>query len=143
MSNMKFQLSSSIYTFVQFKALTLLVFFSILMPTFSIWRWYSPNFVNASLAAALSLTPIVHNVSPSSVQKFTKIISYSTLEMTTIVHQWFSIGERVVDCLPLMTYCLKLSLEARSFKFKKKTLNNLRFNELQLNFGNSIFFCKA
>ena len=51
--------------------------------------------------------------------------------------------ERVVEPLPLMTYGLKLSLEAWILKFLKKSFNNLRFNELQLNFGNSIFFCKA
>ena len=50
--------------------------------------------------------------------------------------------ERVVDRLPLMTYGLKLSLEAWISKYKKKSFNNLRFNELQLNFGNSIFFVK-
>ena len=52
-------------------------------------------------------------------------------------------GERVVDRLPLMIYGLKLSFEALILKFKKKSFNNLRFNELQLNFGNSNFFCKA
>ena len=51
--------------------------------------------------------------------------------------------ERVVDRLPLMTYGLKLSLEASILKFLKKSFNKLRFNELQLNFGNSNFFCKA
>ena len=30
--------------------------------------------------------------------------------------------ERVVDCLPLMTYGLKLSLEAWILKFKKKII---------------------
>ena len=53
------------------------------------------------------------------------------------------VSERVVDRLPLMTYGLKLSLEAWILKFKKKSFNDLRFNELQLNFGNSNFFCKA
>ena len=50
--------------------------------------------------------------------------------------------ERVVEPLPLMTYGLKLSLKAWILKFKKKSFNNLRFNELQLNFGNSNFFVK-
>ena len=52
------------------------------------------------------------------------------------------VSERVVDHLLLMTYGLKLSLEAWILKLKKKSLNNLRFNELQLNFGNSNFFVK-
>ena len=39
-------------------------------------------------------------------------------------------SERVVDPLPLMTYGLKLSLEVLILKFKKKSFNNLRFNEL-------------
>ena len=47
--------------------------------------------------------------------------------------------ERVVDRLPLMTYGLKLRLEPWILKFKKRSFNNLRFNELQL-FGNSNFF---
>ena len=51
-------------------------------------------------------------------------------------------NERVVNPLPLMTYGLKLSLKAWILKFKKKSFNNLRFNELQLNFGNSNFFAK-
>ena len=52
----------------------------------------------------------------------------------------YSLYERVVDRLPLMTYGLKLSLEACILKFKKKSLDNLRFNELQLNFSNPNFF---
>ena len=51
-------------------------------------------------------------------------------------------NERVVDRLPLMTYGLKLSLEAWILKLKKKIFNNVRFNELQLHFGNSNFFVK-
>ena len=51
--------------------------------------------------------------------------------------------ERVVDCLPLMTYGLKLSLEAWILELRKNSFNDLRFNELQLHFGNSNIFCKA
>ena len=44
--------------------------------------------------------------------------------------------------LPLMTYGLKLSLEACILKFLKKSINNLRFHELLLHLATQIFFVK-
>ena len=57
---------------------------------------------------------------------------------------WFNskYTERVVDRLPLMTYGLKLNLEAWILRFLKKSFNNLRFNELQLHSATQIFFVK-
>ena len=49
------------------------------------------------------------------------------------------------SCWSSTTYDLWLKAESWSLNFKilkKKSLNNLRFNELQLDFGNSIFFLK-
>ena len=66
--------------------------------------------------------------------KWISILSSSSIMKCYEISDWES-------CL--MTYGLKLSLEAWILKFKKKSFNNLRFNELQLHFGNSNFFCKA
>ena len=49
--------------------------------------------------------------------------------------------ELSIICHPLMTHGLKLILKLE-FK-KKKSINNLRFNEFRLHFGYSNFFCKA
>ena len=48
------------------------------------------------------------------------------------------------SCRSSATYDLWLKAESWSlnFKIQKKSFNNLRFNELQLNFGNSNFFVK-
>ena len=60
---------------------------------------------------------------------FLNYISFHTVNISPLC-----VIERFLDRLPLMTHGLKLSLEAWILKF-----NNLRFNELQLHFGNSIF----
>ena len=54
-----------------------------------------------------------------------------------------NILKKSMDHLALCAYGLKQSLEAWILKFKKKSFNDLWFNELQLIFGNSNVFCKA
>ena len=57
---------------------------------------------------------------------------------------FIGIGISIINLIGrTLTYGLKLSIEAWILKFLKKSFNNLRFNELQLHFGNSNFFCKA
>ena len=50
--------------------------------------------------------------------------------------KWF------VDCLPLMTYSLKLSLEAWILEFKKEIIQEFKIQWVAATFGNSNFFVK-
>ena len=58
-----------------------------------------------------------------------------------IIQYWDK--ERVVDRLPLMTYGLKLSLEAWILEFKKKIIHWYKIQWVAAKFRQLKFFCKA